>query len=198
MKKMMMAVLALSAFATEARYINDADASWSLEELQRPGLMIQAKNNPKIVGIPNSGVSGLGKTVYMNITDLCLENGTVFSKEEVKVCVARDYVYDRDGERSEDKVCVETDFAILSAPVQYKKEVCATRRDAAGRAYYLQHGELDTDYPNCSVFKEIDMTKKTTWKFNIVKKVSKSSPNYQNRYKGQFLFTKTFTLPACQ
>ncbi len=198
MKNLLIAIVALAAVSTQARYINDVDASWSLKELQRPGLMIQSTTNPKVQGIPNAGVSGAGRTVYMSITNLCVENGRVQSKNAVEVCTDYDFIRDNDGDLTDRKECVASEMAVLSAPIEGSRQVCDTSASARF-AWRRANGDrdFDTDFPNCSVFKTIDVKKKTTWSFNIVKKVGKGSTNYSNRYKGQFLFKKTFTLPAC-
>ena len=201
MKQLLLALLALGAVSSQARYLNDVDSSWTLEELQRPGIIIQSAHNKNITGIPNVGVSGLGKTVYTKITGLCVEGGMIKTKDAREVCVERDYQIDNDGEIDRDapKVCVATDFAVLSAPIYGSKQVCATARDAEGRAWLRRnHGrDLNTDFPNCSVFKTINMKRKTSWTFNIVRKRGKGHRNYSSRYNGELLFKKKFSLPAC-
>ncbi len=205
MKKMIIALVALTAVSTQARYLNDVDSSWSLNELQIPGIMIQSTVSPDVQGIPNAGVSGLGRTVYTSITSLCVEGGKIQTKEAKEVCTDYDFPMRRnaDGDLVADRdaspVCVATDFAVLSAPIHYTAQTCATASDAAGRAWMDAHNgrRLNTDYPNCSVFKSYAATRKTSWTFNIVKKVSKNDSDYSSQYKGKLLFKKKFSLPAC-
>lgn len=160
--------------------------------------------------IPNTGVTTQFQTHYVKLHKVCIEGDMVRTINPIKTCAQRGYkvvncghddrpdangkCYDRDT-----KVCVDYRLQYGYSKINGTKETCARYWDKESREWRRKNDrdDFEDDYPNCSVYKTYSTKKRIKFNFDIVKNVSKNSPKYSNRYKGQLVENVDVTLPAC-
>lgn len=208
MKKIMFAMLI--GFITLGAHA-DSGVGSDLREYWNFRYIIQDKLTEQ-EGIPSTGVSTGYQTHYVKIINVCQEGNEVRTIKPISTCAEWGYkplshaqcdnrdqtfpCYDR-----EERVCTKSVLAIGKSPIKSKQQTCANIYDREAREWNRTHNNDDrfrTDYPNCTVFKTFDATKRTSFTFNIVKKVGDNHPNYERRYNGDFLFELDFEIPQCE
>ena len=207
MKKMMFTMLiGLISLGAHA----DSGAGGELTDYWNSRYIIQDKISEQ-EGIPNTGVSTGYQTHYVKIINVCQEDNEVRTIKPISTCAEWGYkplsraqcnnrdqtfpCYDRD-----ERVCSKTVLATGKAPIKYKQQTCAKLTDIESREWRRTHDDdrFKDDYPNCSVFKTFNATKRTSFTFNIIKKVGENHPNYERRFNGDFLFELDFDIPQCE
>lgn len=162
--------------------------------------------------IPNTGVYTKHQLHYVKIHKVCMEDDYVRTINPIKTCAKWGYkqvscngdrsrsadgnCYDRD-----ERVCVNYVMQTGIGSLTTEKKKCASRSSRAAWDWARKAGnDMDNykdDYPNCSVFETYTSKKRTSFNFDIVKNVGKSSPRYERRYKGELVMNVDVEIPMC-
>lgn len=157
-------------------------------------------------GIPNKGVKTAHGTVYTKLFNICQEDGMIKTINPVRVCSEWGYKVVRcdDGSRTcydrDERVCKTWVKANGASPINYTRKVCARKTDPEAREWRRRHSNDDrfnTDYPNCTVFKNISMKLRTNYDFLIIKTFGYASSSDERRYGGALVDELDYTIPAC-
>lgn len=202
MKALSLAILMTLGFTAQASMPSDLSQYFNhkYKVLSKPGLT---------EGIPNKGVKTKYGTVYTKLFNLCQEDGMIKTISPVRSCAAWGYKVKRcdsgpfEGQRRcfdrDERECKEWTKVEGSAPIHYTRQVCARLTDREARQWRRRNNDdrFRDEYPNCSVFKSINMTLKTNYDFIIISNFGSGSNYEERRYGGPVVDELDYTIPAC-